>query len=64
MDTVTGGCYLRHRMGPRQLYVVDHRTNQAVWVIVRTSQWGNAYLTTQADGESQSNLLSLPECPR
>lgn len=32
-------------------------------VIVRTSQYGNKYLTTEADGESQNNLLSLPECP-
>jgi len=31
-------------------------------VIVRTSRYGNKYITTEADGESQNNLLSLPEC--
>lgn len=31
-------------------------------VIVRTSRFGNKYITTEADGESQNNLLSLPEC--
>jgi hypothetical protein len=43
-------------------YVVDRRANQTVWVIVRVSQYGNKYLTTQADGDSQNNLLSLEEC--
>jgi len=32
-------------------------------VIVRTSRFGNKYLTTEADGEQPDNLLSLPECP-
>jgi len=36
---------------------------KSAWVIVRTSQHGNKYLTTEADGETQDNLLSLPECP-
>lgn len=31
-------------------------------VIVRTSRFGNKYLTTEADGEQPDNLLSLPEC--
>lgn len=31
-------------------------------VIVRTSRYGNEYITTAPDGESQNNLLSLPEC--
>lgn len=44
-------------------YVVDRRANQSVWVIVRVSQYGNKYLTTQADGDTQNNLLSLAECP-
>jgi len=35
----------------------------SAWVIVRTSQYGHDYLTTEADGESQNNLLNLPECP-
>jgi hypothetical protein len=33
-----------------------------VEVIVRTSRFGNKYLTTEADGEQPDNLLSLPEC--
>lgn len=44
-------------------YVTDRRLNQSVWVIVRVSQWGHKYLTTEADGDSQNNLLSLAECP-
>ena len=32
-------------------------------VIVRTSRFGNEYLTTEADGDQPNNLLSLPECP-
>jgi len=35
-----------------------------VEVIIRISRYGNKYLTTEADGESQNNLLSLPECSR
>jgi hypothetical protein len=44
-------------------FVVDRKTNHTVWVIVRTSQYNNKYLTTQADGDSQNNLLALDECP-
>ena len=44
-------------------YVTDRRTQKSVWVIVRISQYGHKYLTTEPDGESQNNLLSLPECP-
>ena len=44
-------------------FVVDIRTKASVWVIVKVSARGNKYLTTQADGDSQNNLLSLPECP-
>ena len=36
---------------------------KSVWVEVAISRFGNEYLTTEADGESQNNLLSLPECP-
>ncbi len=46
--------------GINRFYVHDGR--HSVWVIVRTSQFGNKYLTTEPDGESQNNLLSLPEC--
>lgn len=38
-------------------------SGKSVWVIVATSQWGNKYLKTEADGEHPNNLLSLPECP-
>lgn len=34
-----------------------------VEVVIRKSQYGHKYLTTEPDGESQNNLLSLPECP-
>lgn len=34
-----------------------------VSVTVRTSRFGNKYLTTEADGSGPNNLLSLPECP-
>ena len=44
-------------------YVVDVRTRQSVWVIVRTSQWGHKYLTTEPDGDAQNNLLAQDECP-
>jgi hypothetical protein len=33
-----------------------------VKVIVRTSRFGNKYLTAKADGEQPDNLLSLAEC--
>ena len=32
-------------------------------VIVATSQYGNKYIKTTADGDQPNNLLSLPECP-
>lgn len=35
---------------------------QIVNVIVGTSQYGNKYLKTEADGEQPNNLLSLYEC--
>jgi len=47
--------------GTWQFYVSVN--GQTVWVIVATSQYGNKYLKTQADGEQPNNLLSLPECP-
>jgi hypothetical protein len=37
------------------------RFGQTVNVIV-SSRLGHKYLTTERDGESQNNLLSLPEC--
>jgi hypothetical protein len=33
----------------------------SVYLIVRQHN-GNDYLTTEADGSAQNNLLSLPEC--
>lgn len=36
---------------------------RTVDVIVATSQYGNEYLKTTADGVEPNNLLSLPECP-
>jgi hypothetical protein len=39
-----------------------NRSGHAVSVIVSTSRFGNKYLTTDRDGESQNNLLSLSEC--
>jgi hypothetical protein len=46
--------------GTNRFYVYDGQ--KSVWVIVRVSRYGHKYLTTEADGESQNNLLSLPEC--
>lgn len=34
-----------------------------VKVIVAVSRYGNKYIKTEADGEGENNLLSLPECP-
>ncbi|QNN23359.1 DUF3892 domain-containing protein [Planctomycetales bacterium ZRK34] len=38
------------------------RNGKTVDVIVATSQYGNKYIRTTADGEQPNNLLSLPEC--
>jgi Protein of unknown function (DUF3892) len=35
---------------------------KTVWVIVAVSRFNNKYLKTEADGEGENNLLSLPEC--
>ena len=35
----------------------------SVWVKVEVSRYGHKYLKTEADGENENNLLSLPECP-
>lgn len=43
-----------------QFYV--SRAGRTVEVIVATSQYGNKYLKTTADGAQPDNLLSLPEC--
>lgn len=47
---------------PNSYYVTDIDTQKTVWVIVRMSQWGHKYLTTQPDGDSQNNLLAQDEC--
>lgn len=39
------------------------RDGRPVSVVVATSQFGNSYIKTEADGEQPNNLLSLPECP-
>jgi len=39
------------------------KNGHRVDVVVRESRFGNKYLTTEPDGESQNNLLALPECP-
>ncbi len=33
-----------------------------VKIVVRVSQYGNKYVKTEADGETENNLLNLPEC--
>jgi hypothetical protein len=43
-------------------FVVD-AAGREVDVIVKQSASGNDYLTTEPDGTTQNNLLSLPECP-
>lgn len=47
--------------GEWQFYVSVQ--GHSVRVVVATSQFGNKYLKTVADGEHPNNLLSLPECP-
>lgn len=37
--------------------------SREVDVVVRVSRFNHKYLTTEPDGESQNNLLNLPECP-
>ena len=37
--------------------------NNKVKVIVAVSPQDNKYIKTEADGEDENNLLSLPECP-
>ena len=44
-------------------FFVQQGSGPRVDVIVATSQAGNPYLKTTADGEQPNNLLSLPECP-
>ncbi len=46
--------------GQYSFYVT--RGGRPVEVIVATSQYGNKYIKTTADGEHPNNLLSLPEC--
>jgi hypothetical protein len=36
--------------------------NASAWVGVRTSQAGNKFVQTYADGVWKDNLLALPEC--
>lgn len=43
-----------------EFFVLAGRDEVLVVVKKRNDQ---PYLTTEADGESQNNLLSLPECP-
>lgn len=38
------------------------RGGARVYLIVKRSRFGNDYVTTEADGESQNNLLMLPQC--
>lgn len=39
-----------------------HVNGRSVWVVVAISPWGHRYLRTEADGQYENNLLSLPEC--
>ena len=41
---------------------VSRGGGKTVAVVVATSQHGNKYLKTEADGDEPNNLLSLPEC--
>jgi hypothetical protein len=45
-------------------FYVDRPQGDRVKVIIATSQHGNKYVKTTADGDQPNNLLSLPECPR
>lgn len=46
---------------PKSYWVTD-RGGHSVWVIVRY-HGVHPYLTTEADGDTQNNLLALAECP-
>lgn len=47
---------------PEAYYVKAKGHSHSVWVVVRYKDQ-KPYLTTEADGDTQDNLLSLPECP-
>lgn len=49
--------------GRWRYYVLDPRNRNKVYLVVRLSPFNNKYLKTEADGENDNNLLSLPECP-
>ena len=42
-------------------YVEDARGNRA-YLVAKTSNYGNGYVQTVADGTPTDNLLRLPEC--
>jgi len=39
------------------------KTNHKVYLVIGVSPQGNKYVKTEADTDTQDNLLSLPECP-
>ena len=45
-----------------QFYVQE--SGHRVYLEVAVSRHGNKYVRTDADHDTQDNLLSLPECPR
>ncbi|QIE54438.1 DUF3892 domain-containing protein [Pikeienuella piscinae] len=44
-------------------FYVDTNGHREYLVVGKSSQ-GNKYVKTEADQDTQDNLLSLPECPR
>jgi len=49
--------------GEWRFWVTCSGHRDSVWVKVEVSRYGHKYLKTEADGEDENNLLSLPECP-
>ncbi len=47
---------------PEHQMYVERPPGHSVDVVVEKSRFAHEYLTTRGDGESQNNLLSLPEC--
>ena len=61
IDGIESGKWRLYVKSRSSAFAQDERR---VWLEVEVSRFGNKYITTEADGESQNNLLSLAECPQ
>jgi hypothetical protein len=46
---------------PEAYFVKAKGQSHSVWIVIHLKD-GKPYLTTEADGDKQDNLLSLPDC--